>query len=77
MLQQTLLWPPRLGDQVGIRGSRLLGIVSRVEGEGDAQQFTLRVIAPTDADAGSTYELTQAAQVARTTYTIGELEPHP
>jgi hypothetical protein len=75
MLHQTLLWPPRVGHLVGIKGSRLLGLVTGVDGDGDAQLFTLSVAAPADADAGSTYELTQAAKVARATYGLRELEP--
>jgi hypothetical protein len=77
VLQQTMVWPPQVGDRVGIKGSRLLGTVTAIEGESEEQRFTLDVVAPPDADAGSTYELEQAARVARTTYAIGEIEPRP
>ena len=69
-------WPPYIGDRVGIIGSRLLGTVERIEGRGETRRFILSIFAPATADAGSTYELAQAAKVARTTYTLDELEPH-
>ncbi len=69
-------WPPHIGDRVGIKGSRLRGTVERIEGQGDAQRFTLSIFAPATADAGSTFELEQAARAARTTYLLGELEPY-
>ena len=75
MLHQTLLWPPRVGDLVGIKGSRLIGVVTGIEHEGEAQRFILSVGVPADVDAGSRYELTQAAQVARSAYAPGEIEP--
>ena len=76
MANPYIPWPPSIGDRVGIKGSRLLGTVERIEGQGDAQQFTVSVFAPATTDAGSAYELAQAAKVARTTYTLDELEPH-
>jgi hypothetical protein len=69
-------WPPHVGDRVGIRGSRLLGTVARIEGEGETQRFTLHVFTPADPDAGAAYELDQAARTVRTTYLLAELEPH-
>ena len=69
-------WPPHGGDRVSIRGTRFLGTVVQVEGGGQAQQFTLDVFAPPDPDPGAAYELAQAAKVVRTTYQLGELEPH-
>jgi hypothetical protein len=77
MLDQTLLWPPRVGDPVSIKGSRLIGLVTDITGEGEARRFILSVGAPADVDAGSTYELTQAAQVVRTAYVLSELGPRP
>jgi len=77
MLDQTELWPPRVGDRVSIRGGRLLGVVERIEEDHSAQPYTVQVFAPAEADAGTTYELTQAARVARTTYALDELEPRP
>jgi len=68
-------WPPQVSDRVGIRGTRLLGTVVRVAGEGEAQRFTLHVFAPADPDVAA-YELAEAAKVVRTTYTLAELEPH-
>jgi hypothetical protein len=70
-------WQPRVGERVGIRGSRLLGIVERIEGRGAGARFILKVIAPPDDDVGAVYELTQAARVARTVHTLGELTPYP
>jgi hypothetical protein len=67
-------WQPRVGQRVRIKGSRLLGIVERVEGQGTEARFVLKVIAPPDDDVGAVYELTQAASVARTVYTLDELE---
>jgi hypothetical protein len=69
-------WPPCIGDRVGIRGSRLLGTIERVEGQGATQQFVISIFAPAHTDAGSAFELVQAAKVARTTYSLDELEPH-
>jgi hypothetical protein len=68
-------WQPRVGERVGIRGSRLRGIVERIEGQGTGARFTLKVVAPPDDDAGAVYELTQAASAARTVYTLGDLTP--
>jgi hypothetical protein len=62
-------WPPSIGDRVGIKGSRLLGTVERIEGQGDAQTFILSIFVPVTADA-------PAARAARTTYALNELEPH-
>jgi hypothetical protein len=50
--------------------------VAQIDGEGASQRFTLHVFAPPDPDAGAAYELEQAARTARTTYMLGELEPH-
>jgi hypothetical protein len=75
MMQQTLPWPPKTGNHVRIRGTRLLGTVVRIDGEGEAQRFTLAVSAPPDPDPGAAYELAQAARAVRTTYTLRELEP--
>ena len=76
MRNLVIPWPPRIGDRVGIKGSRLLGTVERVEGQGTAETFVLSIFAPVNTDAGSAFELTQAAKVARTTYSLDELEPH-
>src|SRR4051794_29063543 len=74
----TVEWgATRTGDRVGIRGTRFLGTVVRVEGEGQDQQFTLHIFAPPDPDPGASYELAQAAKVVRTVYRLAELEPHP
>jgi len=62
-------WPPSVGDRVGIRGTRLLGIVERLTGQGSTQRYILTIFAPAIADIG-------AAKVARTNYTLDELEPH-
>ena len=70
-------WQPRVGERVGIRGSRLLGIVKRIEGQDTETRFVLRIVAPCDDDVGAVYELTQAARVARTAYTLSELTPYP
>jgi hypothetical protein len=70
-------WHPQVGERVGIKGSRLLGTVERIEGQGAETRFILKVIAPPDDDVGAVYELTQAARVARTIYTLGELTPYP
>jgi hypothetical protein len=67
-------WQPRVGQRVRIRGSRLLGIVERIEGHGADARFVLKVVAPPDDDVGAVYELEQAAKVARTVYTLNELE---
>jgi hypothetical protein len=67
-------WQPRVGQRVRIKGSRLLGIVERVEGQGTDARYILKVVAPPDDDVGAVYELTQAASVARTVYTLDELE---
>ena len=74
-MHQTLPWPPKTGDRVRIRGTRLLGTVVRIDHEGDAQRFTLDVFAPPDPDPGAAYELSQAARAVRTIYTLRELEP--
>jgi hypothetical protein len=70
-------WQPQLGERVRITGSRLLGTVEKIEGHGTRARFTLKVVAPPDDDVGAVYELTQAARVARTVYTLGELTPYP
>jgi hypothetical protein len=75
MIQQTLPWPPTIDDRVRIRGTRLLGTVVRIDGQDEAQRFTLDVFAPADPDPGAAYELAQAARAVRTTYTLRELEP--
>jgi hypothetical protein len=77
MLDRTSEWQPGIGERVGIRDSRLLGRVERIEGEGAERRFILRVSAPPDDDVGAVYELTQAASVARTSYTLDELKPYP
>jgi hypothetical protein len=69
-------WPPHIGDRVGIRGTRFLDTVAQIDGEGEAQRFTLHVFAPADPDAGAAYELDQAARTVCTTYLLAELEPH-
>jgi hypothetical protein len=69
-------WQPQVGERVGITGSRLLGTVERIEGQGAEARFILKVIAPPDDDVGAVYELTQAAHVARTVYTLEELTPY-
>ena len=69
-------WRPRVEDQVKIKASRLLGTVMRIEGQDDAQRFVLRDFPPAGTDAGSEYELAQAAKVARSIYALAELEPH-
>ncbi len=76
MLNPNIPWPPRVGDRVGIKGSRLLGAVERIEGQDGAPQFILSIFAPATTDAGSAFELAEAAKVARSTYTLDELEPH-
>ena len=70
-------WVPRVGERVGIKGSRLLGTVERIDGRGHGARFVLKVVAPPDDDVGAVYELSQAARVARTEYTLGELVPLP
>jgi len=70
-------WVPRVGERVGIKGSRLLGTVERIEEQGDGTRFVLKIAAPPDDDVGAVYELTQAARVARTAYALGELTPYP
>jgi hypothetical protein len=70
-------WPPYIGDRVGIAGSRLLGTVERIEGQGPTQRFSLSLFAPVSADPSDAAGLAQAAQVARRIYTLDELEPHP
>jgi hypothetical protein len=69
-------WQPQVGERVAITGSRLLGTVENIEGHGAGARFTLKVVAPPDDDVGAVYELTQAARVARTVYTLGELTPY-
>jgi hypothetical protein len=69
MPNPSIPWPPSIGDRVGIKGTRLLGIVERIEGQGPTQQFMLTIFAPAIADI-------DAAKVARTTYALDELEPH-
>ena len=76
MTNPHIPWPPRIGDRVGIKGSRLLGTVERIEVDGEAHRFILSIFAPVTTDAGSTYELTQAARVAARTYALTDLEPH-
>jgi len=68
-------WQPRIGERVGIKGSRLLGTVERIEGQGVGARFILKVVAPPDDDAGAVYELTQAASIARSVYALDELTP--
>jgi len=68
-------WQPRIGERVGIKGSRLLGTVERIEGQGAGARFILKVVAPPDDDAGAVYELTQAASIARSVYALDELTP--
>jgi hypothetical protein len=70
-------WEPRVGQRVGIKGSRLLGTVERIEGQGTEAWFVLKVVAPPDDDVGAVYELTQASRVARTVYARDELTPYP
>ena len=69
-------WLPQVGERVSIRGSRLLGTVERIEGQGTETQFILHVFAPPDEDVGAVYELSQAARVARTIYTLTDLLPY-
>jgi hypothetical protein len=76
MRSLVIPWPPHVGDRVGITGSGLLGTVERIEGQGETRRFILSIFVPATADAGSAYELAQAAKAARTMYTVDELEPH-
>jgi hypothetical protein len=48
-------WQPQVGERVGIRGSRLLGTVERIEGPGAGARFILKVVAPPDDDVGAVY----------------------
>ena len=76
MWSSVIPWPPHVGDRVGITGSKLLGTVERIEGQGQTQRFILSILAPVAADTNTTYEFAQAAKTARTTYSLDELEPH-
>jgi len=76
MVNPNTPWPPKIGDRVGIKGSRLLGTVERIEGQDAAQHFILSIFAPAITDAGSAFELAAAAEHARTVYPLDELEPH-
>src|SRR3954454_5784816 len=76
MRSLVIPWPPYIGDRVGIRGSRLLGTVERIEGQGETQRFILSIFVPATANPGIAYELAQAAKAVRTMYVLDELEPH-
>jgi len=76
MRSLVIPWPPHIGDRVGTTGSRLLGTVERIEGQGPTQRFILSLFAPVSADPSDAAELAQAAKAARRTYTLDELEPH-
>ena len=76
MRSLVIPWPPHIGDRVGIRGSRLLGTVERIEGQGETRRFILSLFVPATADANSAHALARAAKAARTVYTLDELEPH-
>ena len=70
-------WPPRVGDIVGIKGSRLLGRVLAIEGRGDDQLYILDVHAPGVADPGIALRMVIAATRAPTVYRLDGLLPHP
>jgi hypothetical protein len=63
MRSPSVRWPPRPGDRVRIRASRLAATVSLVEGKGYRQLFILSVDGP----------------AMRIAYRLDELEPahHP
>ena len=70
-------WPPRVGDIVGIKGSRLLGLVLAIEGGGDDRLFILDVHAPGIADPGIALRMVIAATRAPTVYHLEDLLPQP
>ena len=49
MRNLVIPWPPRIGDRVGIKGSRLLGTIERIEGQGESEHFVLSIFAPVHA----------------------------
>jgi hypothetical protein len=69
-------WPPRVGDWVGIRGSRLVGIVRTITPDDDRnQRVVVSVRAPDTYDPEDRLRLTTAAEQARTVHLLRELEP--
>jgi hypothetical protein len=65
------LWPPRVGDRVNIKGTRLGGMVERIEGD----RYILDVYAHAGASASGALAGAAEAAGARTTYALDELEP--
>jgi hypothetical protein len=64
-------WPPRVGDNVDVKGSGLGGIVTRIEGD----RYILDLYGhAADSAAGALRNVADAVN-GRTDYTLDELEP--
>ena len=77
MQSSSIPWRPRVGEHVGIKGSRLLGTVVAIEGSGEDQLFTLNIHAPDVADPGVALRLAATALRTPTVYSLDGLVPHP
>ena len=76
MQDAVMRWPPQVGDWVGIKGSRLVGIVRTItQADGRSQRVVVSVRAPDTDDPEDQRRLATAAEQARTVYRLHELEP--
>ena len=76
MQDAVMRWPPRVGDRVGIKGSRLIGIVRTIMPDaGPNQRVVVSVRAPKTDDPEDQRRLATAAEQARSVYLLRELEP--
>jgi hypothetical protein len=76
MQDAVMRWPPQVGDWVGIKGSRLVGIVRTItQADGRNQRVVVSVRAPDTNDPEDYLKLVTVAEQARTIYLLRELEP--
>ena len=68
-------WPPRVGDNVNIKGTGLGGIVERIEGMGEDRRYILDVYGQAASNSSGALRNAAEAEAARTDYSLDELEP--
>ena len=68
-------WPPHIGDRVRIKGTRLDGIVHRINGERTERRFVLTVYARVMGEGVDDLDGASETAAARTVYWLDEIEP--